>query len=270
MGRAVLLLSLALLHVWVCNGIALEPEPRLAPDKSLSADDYIEAGMPDPTQAWGAAERERARLVLLKIQESDPTQLPRLDSKVSGAVFAKLLEEEFSRGTFEGPSGRLTRREEEGVGPEALAELVASGSLFWAYVEAARSGWYFDREAVALQAGHLSSLLLLWGQHRAQFAEFDREIRLNKAIEESSRSIEQANERVVLMLVVLLAEQSSSTFFRSVARDDAIEHLRLHLPEIALLLSLEGKMRMRDELRRVAGSPTAHPALRNLLEDWEP
>ena len=63
---------------------------RPPPDKSLSLDDYIQAGMPAHDRSWFGADMTRAAHILGAIAQKDAGQLPRYQSQRSGEAFERL------------------------------------------------------------------------------------------------------------------------------------------------------------------------------------
>jgi hypothetical protein len=60
------------------------------PDRSLSSLEYVELGLPSKDRVWDGDDLVAAAEALKKLAERDPSQLPRVDSPRSGAVFARL------------------------------------------------------------------------------------------------------------------------------------------------------------------------------------
>jgi hypothetical protein len=61
------------------------------PDRSRPVADYVRIGMPDPGQLWTASDYRDCRRVLLELDRTNRAALPRIDSAVSGPVFARLV-----------------------------------------------------------------------------------------------------------------------------------------------------------------------------------
>lgn len=66
------------------------PEPGIAEDRSLTADEYAAKGLPDLARPWAGADYKKAHQVLAALAKTDPRQLPRVASPQSGKVFARL------------------------------------------------------------------------------------------------------------------------------------------------------------------------------------
>jgi len=85
----------------------------LPPDNSMPYHVYEELGVPSVESQWNSTQYETALGVLELIAEKDVTQLPRYNSKKSGALFHKLLELKDLPGvtlTGEPEAGRTQRR----------------------------------------------------------------------------------------------------------------------------------------------------------------
>jgi len=65
------------------------------PDESLSVDEYVRLGMPDPGKPWEMADYTQAYNVLAKIKWEKPHQLPAKDSKKSGLLFDHMMSLEY-------------------------------------------------------------------------------------------------------------------------------------------------------------------------------
>src|SRR5215467_13179378 len=83
-----IIVALALSPVW--QGGAGQTPP-VAPDHSLTAQTYIQKGMPANDRLWAEDDYAKAASVLKTLAASDATQLPRYGSSTSGAVFAKIV-----------------------------------------------------------------------------------------------------------------------------------------------------------------------------------
>jgi hypothetical protein len=60
-------------------------------DKSLTIEEYMKLGVPDPTKEWHMDDFSQARAALGKIKWDKPYQLPMKDSKKSGSLFDHML-----------------------------------------------------------------------------------------------------------------------------------------------------------------------------------
>lgn len=64
-------------------------------DNSLSVDEYMEMGIPDPYETWTMADYTQAHNVLAKIKWERPLNLPTKDSEKSGDLFRHMVGLEF-------------------------------------------------------------------------------------------------------------------------------------------------------------------------------
>jgi hypothetical protein len=92
MLRAVSLL-IALANATPHQSVA-PPNYQVAPDHSLALAAYIEKGMPANDREWIGSDYVTAAAVLEEIGNDDPTTLPRYQSAVSGAMFARMVSSE--------------------------------------------------------------------------------------------------------------------------------------------------------------------------------
>lgn len=68
--------------------VVLGPPPK--DDHSLALQAYLDQGMPAIDKPWSSKEMAEAAKVLAQIAQRDPEQLPRLNSRSSGTLFARL------------------------------------------------------------------------------------------------------------------------------------------------------------------------------------
>jgi hypothetical protein len=61
------------------------------PDESWPVGDYLRIGMPDPDRLWTAADYRDCRDILYKLERTQRTALPRLESAKSGPLFARFV-----------------------------------------------------------------------------------------------------------------------------------------------------------------------------------
>jgi hypothetical protein len=61
------------------------------PDNSLTVEEYIKLGVPDPYNEWSMTDFSQARAALAKLKWDRPFQLPRKDSEKSGLLFEHML-----------------------------------------------------------------------------------------------------------------------------------------------------------------------------------
>jgi len=91
------------LHLGLCSACAgpspapvpapqpAAPAPRPAPaDTSLSTQEYVQIGVPDPARPWTGEDVRQAVRALTDLVQRRPNALPRHESARSGAVFARL------------------------------------------------------------------------------------------------------------------------------------------------------------------------------------
>jgi len=76
--------------VAACISCAVEQE-----DHSLTLEEYMALGMPDPNRKWLMSDYVQARNVLSQLRWREPLQLPAKDSKKSGGLFEHMLSLEY-------------------------------------------------------------------------------------------------------------------------------------------------------------------------------
>ena len=64
-------------------------------DESLSIEEYVKLGMPDPEKNWTMEDYKQAYNVLAKRKWTNPLQLPAKDSKNSGSLFEHMVSLEY-------------------------------------------------------------------------------------------------------------------------------------------------------------------------------
>lgn len=89
-GTALFTLLLVAAFAALSSAAAESTAPKIAEDRSLTTDQYVIKGLPDPAQLWSAADYKRAHQILAALAKSDPRGLPRFGSPQSGKVFARL------------------------------------------------------------------------------------------------------------------------------------------------------------------------------------
>lgn len=65
-----------------------------ASDPTLTAERYMELGLPDPKNTWTSANMARAARILAEVADRDLAQLPRIGSAKSGSVFARMTNDQ--------------------------------------------------------------------------------------------------------------------------------------------------------------------------------
>lgn len=86
-----------LLHLTalLASSLGVQTSPAVYPlDHSLSAQEYVQLGMPAPDRTWGPDDYQRALAVLSQLGSKDPSLLPRFGSESSGVVFERLAARE--------------------------------------------------------------------------------------------------------------------------------------------------------------------------------
>ncbi len=71
------------------RSVKVQAAPEVAPERARAADSYLDDGLPQADHPWSAAEYEAAVRALEPVVARDPSQLPRVGSPRSGAVFER-------------------------------------------------------------------------------------------------------------------------------------------------------------------------------------
>ncbi len=87
MKNSLIILMSALLTCGSCKNLSTK-------DQSLSLEVYKKLGMPDPTKIWTNDEYINANITLSSLKSNNPLTLPRKNSKNSGAIFTRIVNEE--------------------------------------------------------------------------------------------------------------------------------------------------------------------------------
>ena len=223
---------------------------RIASDQSLSPEQYMELGFPDFQRDWSADERSKARSLLRQLAEESPTQLPRYESQSSGAVFAKLIHEEFQRrGDFEGALWEVPVGKPEQHDPEELTRLVQSDSLEGIYGPSLTGGLLFDRELVELAARELTKALKVRSNLASNLAQLEADpgpSTHRRDLAARSREVLESIDGVFVQRFSQLAAFAVAERFTPAARGDATAHLADQIPLIAPLLSAEARANLRE------------------------
>src|SRR5437773_8872359 len=66
-------------------------DPVALPDQSLTTEAYMKLGIPSPERRWTAKDYAKAIPILQQLAKAAPSQLPRYQSKSSGAVFDRVV-----------------------------------------------------------------------------------------------------------------------------------------------------------------------------------
>jgi hypothetical protein len=244
---------------------ATSGEPRVAPDESLTPDEYEQLGFPRLGPDWSEAERTKVRSILRSLAAESPTQLPRFASESSGAVFAKLLHEEFERrGEFEGEVGSLPVGKLEQLDSDALAHLIQSDTLEGIYGPESTGGLLFDRELVELVSQRLANALTLRSDLQANLSHVEASPIPGRDYAARYRESLQSYDLALVQLLSNLTSFAVAERFTPAARSDATSHLAKQIPQIAPFLSPEAQARLREFIHGASASPGADPRLGEL------
>ncbi len=220
-----------------------EVSPEVPHDHSLTVEEYISMGMPDPQATWSVDDREKARTVLKQLWTEDPTLLPRAGSPRSGAMFAKLLDEYLAS-----LSELMSVDEVVDSNPEERQELVLQRSLLAVYMPPHDVRLLYDRELVEIQAGNIAEQIQI----------VDRLKDSMRVMQESQTQLAELGETAypmpevdtgesLMLLVIQLAVLASSEDFSPTARRAGLEHLERLAPAVSARLRPEQQEAL-DEL----------------------
>jgi len=119
------------------------PAPRAAPaDASLTTQEYVQLGVPDPARPWTGAELGQAVRALTQLAQQRPDALPRHQSPRSGVLFARLTTTP-DLSSLGDQDATLEQR-----GRTAEAFLAAASPMFGLYEAALARGAVDNRDAI--------------------------------------------------------------------------------------------------------------------------
>lgn len=250
---------------------------RVPEDNSLTTEEYVGLGVPDPRRHWTANDYFQALRVLSRIE---PTRLPRARSSRSQLLFDRLL---ITYGRFPDLEWEEGRR----IEPEEAAQLLDPPRL---YARDRTSGLLFDKELVAIRSEALESTLTKVSTRSELFALSERYARLVEISESEAermrmsagiRSLEhtvQVTARLVkqqaidLLVIAGIPEVRDSARHQMLLRAEALfPELREFLPDSDLRFLGDlirgaagadlnssirsGLLKLADELEAAAASP---------------
>jgi hypothetical protein len=236
------------------------------PDESLTPHQYEELGLPSLGADWSADERTQARSVLRSLAAERPEQLPRFASASSGAVFAKLLHEEFDRrDEFEGKDGAVPVGKLERMEPDDLAHLIQADTLEGIYAPESTHGLFFDRELVQFACRRLGETVALRGDLKANLSQVEASPIRGQDHAARYRELLQFNDQVLVQVLANIAAFAVTERFTPAARSDAVSHLAEQVPQIAPLLSTDAQAKLREIIHEASASLGADPRLEALF-----
>lgn len=199
-----------------------EKQPVVAEDLSLSVEQYGEKGLPPPDRPWTGKDYPEAAEVLQAVKSSDPRQLPRWNSTVSGAVFSRMVAPE-NLGSLEDPATPVAKRmnlmNDYLVGVKQLTSLYVT-------VEGSTE---FDVEVVEL-TGLTFRLIDVSRKVMVDFvATVDPIDPTFEVRRQSVKRIDEGAGQIYGGATHILLERE---FYRVTARKRMAEHLHQHLPAL--------------------------------------
>jgi hypothetical protein len=125
-------------------------------DNSLSADEYLDLGLPAADRPWAGNDYETATKSLKSLGEAHPDQLPRRGSPASGELFARMT----SKQNFDlAKDEKFPLNQRLGL----ILQYGASSQLVFIYVGALNAGENYDSELIDLTGFQLEWARLLLG-----------------------------------------------------------------------------------------------------------
>ena len=134
------------------NSTINKPPPsglRPITDRSLTLDEYIEAGVPAHDRTWSGDDMARAANILIAIAQKDGGQLPRYQSRKSGAAFKRITAND-NLDLYRNRSLPLEQRM-----PDALNYMQSSNQILKLYLAAFNQHAVGDGELVELAGTQL-------------------------------------------------------------------------------------------------------------------
>jgi len=118
-------------------------------DKSLTLDEYIEAGIPAHDRSWSGDDMTRAANILVAIAQKDASHLPRYHGEHSGKAFERLTADE-NLDLYRNRSLPLEQRL-----PDALNYMQSANQILKLYLAAFNQNAVGDSELVELSGAQL-------------------------------------------------------------------------------------------------------------------
>ena len=216
-------------------------------DGSLSIDEYVSIGVPELDHPWSLEEQDQALDALARL---DREQLPRYESKESGALFERLLESDEARGDL--LTAAVSTAEELILGSRSARIL---------YALKQDDALLFDRELLELIAQSATGI----AESLREAAELRERLgmrepaaatdvgagRLERSLQRHARMME-LSEAALQRELLALVELASFKATRESTRIALVERLAGLIPEAVGLLPPEGRAGLRVALRDLA------------------
>lgn len=219
----------------------------IAPDHSLSVDEYISRGVPDPSKIWTPGDYEKSSAVMQSIAAEDTTRLPRYRSSSSGKLFSRIVSLE-NLEQLDNPSLPVIQRLQT-----AIEFVPGLRSHLLIYQQQADNGWSFDNEVVEISGVMLvsaRSLFALADEFFATLPENDPKMAVRK------QGFEQMRSGVVQIVSGALTMLRETHFYRNEARYRMAVHITAELPKLYKRLPHSAQQDILVKLSQLSESET--------------
>ncbi len=237
------------------------PKPHAGPsvDQSLSVSEYVDAGLPTPTDRWGVEEYAAAVRVLERLSQETAARLPRHLSEQSGSMFARLVATENLAHL------RDTNRSVDERWDELSAFVPAVAPLQKIYASGDRYAREFVYEQIELRVLELETIAItstIVQELASQFAstDFSSPSRHTAALR---RSLEKAQETIEEDVMALLDQIEGDAYGVHGSRRLA-EELTGHIRETLGGLSSRGTTKLIARIRSLKAAEVDAP----LRDQW--
>jgi hypothetical protein len=226
------------------------------PDKSLSTDEYIRLGMPNPDHVWSSHEMNEAAICLRKLTARGYERMPRYQSDRSGDVFSRITSVDNYARFRDKKLPMAGRLPEVGTYSQALSE------IYQTYLNAFAKYGTLDAEAVEMMGICLRSSVAMSEVADEFLATLDRTdgkypVRL-AGLERMKKGFAEVMLGALMMIGELPDEQRQ-------ARDRLAAYLVETCPPLVSGMPKDSKGAIMAKLQTMAKSPPA-PELRDTFE----
>jgi hypothetical protein len=251
--------SITVLIAWFFLTLAARAgaaEPSV-PDGSLSEKEYMDRGMPALDRAWTSADMAKAAKVLAVIGKEHPEQLPRIRSKKSGTVLARLADTQ--------PIDELIKQAPKIDSREGAERLGYILSICDVYAKSVAKHGEGAEEFCELYGAMLHTFVLVvpWPDRTHPEVPEERREEVRRRV---AGSVTQVFANGVLIAV------DNEFHFSDPLRVRVLNHLNREFPTVAPRLSIRDRARILSKVNKGLAAPDMkplHPALTDLAHQLE-
>lgn len=231
-----------------------ERTPIDTADHSLTVDRYVREGVPAPERNWTALDMQTAYRTLARLARQNPDSLPVLDSKLSGPLFARLVNEEELK-----PFRDKTRPIQQRL--DSFLEYVTGYKELWKiYAQEVVAERHKDLEAAALTVKLLNMTVLMMDMSSELIAS------LNPKEEDYTvrkSAFDNLRRNIAVLAQGTLVTISEKDRHRLAARKKLLRNLQDTLPPLSRYMVAEDRTGILGTIDGLLD----RPELQNLEED---